>query len=247
MTSCDIIQVINISKNFGQTMALDQVSFTIKEGETLCIIGMSGSGKSTLLKMINQLLLPSKGQIIFDGKNIESFVPIELRRQIGYVLQQPALFPHWTIRKNIGLVPRLLNWPSEKIQKRIDELLQLMQLPSGHFADRYPSQLSGGQQQRVGIARALAARPKAMLYDEPFSSLDPMTRSDLRKEVLYLKKNLNITNVFVTHHIREAFSLGDKVLILHKGRKIQHGTPDEIRSQPANEFVTEFIKTGYEE
>lgn len=197
--------------------------------------------------MINRLLEPSEGQILFQGQNIDTFVPIELRRQIGYVLQQPALFPHWTIRKNIGLVPRLLKWPHEKIDERVDDLLELMQLPSGDFAERYPSQLSGGQQQRIGIARALAARPKAMLYDEPFSALDPMTRSDLRKEVLHLKKSLRITSIFVTHHIREAFSLGDKVLILHEGRKIQHGTPDEIRDQPVSEFVTKFIETGYEE
>lgn len=213
----------------------------------MCIIGMSGSGKSTLLKMVNRLLEPSSGQILFQEKNINSYVPVELRRKIGYVLQQPALFPHWTIRKNISLVPHLLKWPPEEIDQRVDELLELMQLPSGQFAERYPSQLSGGQQQRIGIARALAARPMAMLYDEPFSALDPMTRSDLRKEVLHLKKSLQITSIFVTHHIQEAFSLGDKVLILHKGRKIQYGTPEEIKNHPANEFVSKFIKTGYEE
>ncbi len=197
--------------------------------------------------MVNRLLEPSAGRILFQGRNVDTFVPVDLRRQIGYVLQQPALFPHWTIRKNISLVPQLLKWSREEINERVEELLELMQLPSGQFAERYPSQLSGGQQQRIGIARALAARPKAMLYDEPFSALDPMTRSDLRKEVLHLKKSLQITSIFVTHHVREAFSLGDKVLILHEGRKVQYGTPDEIRNQPASEFVTKFIETGYEE
>ncbi len=195
--------------------------------------------------MINRLLEPSDGRILFQGNNLDTLPAVDLRRQIGYVLQQPALFPHWTVRKNIGLVPRLLNWPKEKISQRVSELLQLMQLPAGDFADRYPHQLSGGQQQRIGIARALAARPKLMLYDEPFSALDPMTRAGLGQEVLQLKKNLQITSIFVTHNIREAFTLGDRILILHEGRKIQYGTPEEIQNHPASEFVTKFIETGY--
>lgn len=206
---------------------------------------MSGSGKSTLLKTINRLLEPSGGHILFQGTNINTFPAVDLRRQIGYVLQQPALFPHWTIRKNIGLVPRLLKWPEEKIYQRVSELLQLMQLPTGDFADRYPHQLSGGQQQRIGIARALAARPKLMLYDEPFSALDPMTRDGLGQEVLQLKKNLHITSIFVTHNIREAFTLGDHILILHEGRMIQYGTPEEIQNHPASGFVNKFIEIGY--
>lgn len=217
----------------------------MNEGETLCVIGMSGSGKSTLLKMINRLLEPTDGRIFFQGHNLATLPIVELRRQIGYVLQQPALFPHWTIRKNIGLVPHLLNWSNEKIDERVSELLQLMQLPAGDFADRYPHQLSGGQQQRIGIARALAARPRVILYDEPFSALDPMTRSDLGQEVLQLKKNLQITSIFVTHHVREAFNLGDQILILHEGRKVQYGTPEEIQNHPASGFVTKFIETGY--
>lgn len=239
------IEGLNLTKHFGKVKALWNVSFEVLEGQTLCVIGMSGSGKSTLLKMINRMLDPSAGKILYQGKNIRNIPPDELRRKIGYVLQQPALFPHWTIKKNISLVPRLLNWTEEKVNSRVTELLDLMQLPSGQFADRYPAQLSGGQQQRVGIARALAARPGIMLYDEPFSALDPITRSDLRQEVLHLKNNLNITSVFVTHDIREAFVLGDQVLILHEGQRIRYGTPEEIRNHPGSDFVEKFIHTGY--
>lgn len=225
--------------------ALDSVSFHLQEGETLCVIGMSGSGKSTLLKIVNRLLDPTKGEVLFQNENIAHFPPEELRRQIGYVLQQPALFPHWTIRQNIGLVPRLLGWPEKKIEQRVLELLQLMQLPDGSFADRFPGQLSGGQQQRIGIARALAARPKLMLYDEPFSALDPLTRADLRHEVLQLKSYVQMSSIFITHDIREACILGDKIMVLHEGKKIQYGTPEDILTHPANDFVARFIETGY--
>lgn len=209
-------------------------------------MGTSGSGKSTLLRTLNRLLPITQGEIEFQGKNIQNIPAIELRRQIGYVLQQPALFPHWTAEKNIALVPTLLKWPKEKIKTRVEELFELMQMPYSTYAERYPSELSGGEQQRIGIARALAAQPNLVLYDEPFSALDPITRTDLQEEVLHLKEKLHITSIFVTHDVKEAFLLGDDVLILDKGKMIQTGTPEEIMERPANAFVEKFIKTEYE-
>jgi len=209
-------------------------------------MGTSGSGKSTLLRTLNRLIPFSEGKIEFRGQDIMDIPDIELRRQIGYVLQQPALFPHWNTEKNIGLVPRLLNWPKEKTASRVKELLELMQMPYKKYGNRYPSELSGGEQQRVGIARALAAKPKLILYDEPFSALDPITKTDLQQEVLRLKENMQITSIFVTHDVEEAFLLGDRVLILDHGKVMQTGTPEEIKQNPANEFVKKFIKTKNE-
>lgn len=161
------------------------------------------------------------------------------------MLQQSGLFPHWTVRKNIGLVLRLLKWPQNQIETRVDELLALMQMPANQYAGRFPSELSGGQQQRVGIARALAANPKLILFDEPFSALDPITRRELQQEVLRLKNSLQKTSIFVTHDVKEAFLLGDQILILENGRGIQWGTPEEIRSKPANKYVEQFIASAY--
>lgn len=186
------------------------------------------------------------GKIEYRGIDILNFPEIQLRRQIGYVLQQPALFPHWTTEKNIGLVPRLLDWPREKIEARTKELLELMQMPYEKYGHRYLSQLSGGEQQRIGIARALAANPKLVLYDEPFSALDPITRADLQQEVLRLKKRMRITSVFVTHQVKEAFLLGDRVLILDHGKVMQIGTPLEIKNNPSNDFVRRFIDSEYD-
>lgn len=199
-----------------------------------------------MLRTLNRLTPISEGKIEFRGKDILEIPEIQLRRQIGYVLQQPALFPHWTTEKNIGLVPRLLDWPREKIEARTKELLELMQMPYEKYGHRYLSELSGGEQQRIGIARALAANPKLVLYDEPFSALDPITRADLQQEVLRLKKMMRITSVFVTHQVKEAFLLGDRVLILHHGKVVQIGTPKEIKQNPANEFVRKFIDTEYD-
>lgn len=225
---------------------MDDVSFTVNEGETLSIIGTSGSGKSTLLRTLNRLISTTHGKIEFRGKNIMDIPVIELRRQIGYVLQEPALFPHWTTEKNIELVPRLLGWSKEKIAERVQELMELMQLPYKTYGTRYPSELSGGEKQRIGIARALAAKPDLVLFDEPFSALDPITRADLQQEVLRLKQKLKTTSVFVTHDVKEAFLLGDRVLILNHGKMIQTGTPKEIMTNPVNDFVEKFIATDYE-
>lgn len=199
-----------------------------------------------MLRTLNRLTPITDGKIEYRGIDILNFPEIQLRRQIGYVLQQPALFPHWTTERNIGLVPRLLEWSREKIEARTKELLELMQMPYEKYSHRYPSELSGGEQQRIGIARALAANPKLVLYDEPFSALDPITRSDLQQEVLRLKKKMHITSVFVTHQVKEAFLLGDRVLILHHGKVVQIGTPKEIKQNPANEFVRKFIDTEYD-
>lgn len=169
---------------------------------------------------------------------------VELRRKIGFVLQQPALFPHLTVRENVEVVPKLLDWKSERRKARTEELLDLLGLETDSFADRYPSELSGGQQQRVGIARALAADPDLILFDEPFSALDPITRADLQNEVLRLREKFHKTTVFVTHDIREAFLLGDQVVILNEGKIVQSGSPREIEAAPANDFVKRFIETG---
>lgn len=207
----------------------------------LCIIGASGSGKSTLLRLINKMYDADSGSIEIFDHDIKNSPPTLLRRKIGYVLQQPGLFPHWTVAKNIGLVPRLNKQPKNEIESRIDELLNLIQMPPETYRSRYPAELSGGQQQRVGIARALAAKPKLMLFDEPFSALDPITRSELQTQLKKLKEKLNLTGIFVTHDVREAFALGDKVMILNEGKMVQMGTPDEIRANPKDEYVKRFI------
>ena len=208
----------------------------------LSIIGSSGSGKSTILRLLNRLYELDQGNIQIFGSDITNVSPTLLRRKIGYVLQQPGLFPHWTASKNIGLVPKLNGWSKSEIDQRVHDVLKLVKMPPEKFKARYPSELSGGQQQRIGIARALAAKPELMLFDEPFSALDPITRSELQGEIKNLKRTLNLTGVFVTHDIREAFLLGDRVLILDHGKIIQTGTPDEIRQNPANSYVKTFIK-----
>ena len=207
----------------------------------LCIIGASGSGKSTLLRILNRLYEPDSGKIEISGSDIRDSSPTLLRRKIGYVLQQPGLFPHWTVAKNIGLVPRLNKWSKAEVSNRVSELMELVQMPPEIYKNRYPAELSGGQQQRVGIARALAARSKLILFDEPFSALDPITRGELQEEVKRLKETLNLTGIFVTHDVREAFLLGDLVLILNEGKLVQIGTPDEIKRNPANDYVKKFI------
>ncbi len=178
------------------------------------------------------------------GQKVNYRDSVELRRKIGFVLQQPALFPHMTTQQNIEVVPKLLDWDTDRRRARTSELLDLLGMDPDSFRDRYPSELSGGQQQRVGIARALAANPELILFDEPFSALDPITRGDLQNEILRLKEKLHKTTVFVTHDIREAFLLGDEVVILNEGKIVQSGTPSDIEAAPANDFVQRFIETG---
>ena len=239
-----MIHVKNLSKVFaGNVVAVKSVSFELNEGETLCMIGTSGCGKTTTLKMLNRLLAPTGGEIFILGKNILEQDQIQVRRKIGYVIQGGGLFPHWTVARNIGLIPRMEKWEDEKIAKRTDELLTLVELEPEKFRNRYPAELSGGQQQRVGIARALAADPPVILLDEPFSALDPITRNQMQTEFIRLKKLVKKTMVFVTHDLKEAFNLSDKILVMNKGEMQQYGTPEQLKNSPANDFVKSFLES----
>ncbi|MGK9431472.1 betaine/proline/choline family ABC transporter ATP-binding protein [Bacillus atrophaeus] len=231
----------NVSKNYkGGKKAVNSINLKIEKGEFICFIGPSGCGKTTTMKMINRLIEPSSGTIYIDGENIMEQDPVELRRKIGYVIQQIGLFPHMTIQQNIALVPKLLKWPEEKRKERARELLKLVDM-GPEYLDRYPHELSGGQQQRIGVLRALAAEPPLILMDEPFGALDPITRDSLQEEFKKLQKTLHKTIVFVTHDMDEAIKLADRIVILKAGEIVQVGTPDEILRNPADEFVEEFI------
>lgn len=220
--------------------AVKNIDLDIAKGEFIVFIGPSGCGKTTTMKMINRLIEPTSGSIYIDGENIMDQDPVELRRKIGYVIQQIGLFPHMTIQQNITLVPRLLKWPEEKRKKRAEELLQLVDM-GPEYLNRYPHELSGGQQQRIGVLRALAAEPPLILMDEPFGALDPITRDSLQEEFKKLQKSLDKTIVFVTHDMDEAIKLADRIVILRAGEIVQVGTPDDILRNPADEFVEEFI------
>ncbi|MCY8513644.1 betaine/proline/choline family ABC transporter ATP-binding protein [Bacillus atrophaeus] len=231
----------NVSKNYkGGKKAVNSINLKIEKGEFICFIGPSGCGKTTTMKMINRLIEPSSGTISIDGENIMEQDPVELRRKIGYVIQQIGLFPHMTIQQNIALVPKLLKWPEEKRKERARELLKLVDM-GPEYLDRYPHELSGGQQQRIGVLRALAAEPPLILMDEPFGALDPITRDSLQEEFKKLQKTLHKTIVFVTHDMDEAIKLADRIVILKAGEIVQVGTPDEILRNPADVFVEEFI------
>lgn len=234
-----MISLKNVNKYFdpGQIRAVHDLSLDIADGETLVLLGSSGCGKTTILKMINRIIEPSSGTILVDGKNILERNPIEVRRSMGYVIQEIGLFPHMNIEENVSVVMKLKNWPEEKRKNRAEEVLELVGLESGKFSGRYPDELSGGQQQRVGVARALAADPSLLLMDEPFSAVDAVTRELLQQELLLLKKRLRKTIVFVTHDIFEAFTLADRIVILHEGKLQQVGTKEEILSSPETEFV----------
>src|ERR1700685_1626915 len=208
---------------------LRDLNLVVPRGETLVLLGRSGAGKSTALKLINRMLEPSEGAVLVGGRSTLEGDPIELRRRIGYVIQEVGLFPHFTVEQNISLVPRLERWPEERIRPRGAELLPLVGLREGEFLHRYPHQLSGGQRQRVGVARALAADPPILLMDEPFGALDPLTRSDMQKEFLALQKRLSKTIVFVTHDVREALLLASRIALLDGGKMIGMYTPAEFR------------------
>lgn len=229
-------------KEFANTRAVDDISFEVKEGENVVLLGTSGCGKTTTLRMINRLTEASSGSIYVDGKNIKEVEPEELRQSMGYVLQHNGLFPHYTIAQNIAIVPELLKWPKKKIQSRTSQLLEQLHL-FPEFLTLYPRQLSGGQQQRVGLARALAADPPVLLMDEPFGALDAITRSDITKDFSSMEVLKNKTIVLVTHDISEAFEIGDKVLLMDKGKIVQQGKPTELLFHPRNEFVTDFFSS----
>jgi osmoprotectant transport system ATP-binding protein len=225
--------------------AVDDTSLDIPAGEIVIFVGPSGCGKTTMMRMINRLSEPTSGRILIGEKDALSIKPTELRRSIGYAIQQAGLFPHMTIRQNVGLVPGLLRWERKRIADRVDELLDLVGLEPGQYADRYPRQLSGGQQQRVGVARALAADPPVLLMDEPFGAVDPITRSTLQDELLRLQSELHKTIVFVTHDFGEAIKLGDRIAVLGQQSKVlQYDTPQAILAGPADETVAGFVGSG---
>ena len=239
------IELKNVRKRFlnSEHDAVSDTSFKVKKGEIIVILGSSGSGKTTLLKMINRLHETTEGDIFFLGESIKSLSVNEYRRKIGYVIQQSGLFPHMRVEENIAVVPKVLNWNEEKISKRIDELMNLVKLPPKLYRRRYPRQLSGGEQQRVGLARAMAADPEVMLMDEPFGAVDPIVRKNLQDELIKIQNKLKKTILFVTHDIQEAFKLGDKVIIMDRGKIQQYDTPYNILFNPSNDFVKQFVST----
>jgi osmoprotectant transport system ATP-binding protein len=237
-----MISFENVSKKYNDgTYAVKEFNLHINEGELLVLIGPSGSGKTTTLKMINRLIPLTEGTIKISDVKISDYDIHELRWDIGYVLQQIALFPHMTIEENIAVVPELKKWESQKINHRIDELLHMVGLDPKTYRKRKPHELSGGQQQRIGVARALAANPPIILMDEPFSALDPISREKLQDDLIVLQKDIKKTIVFVTHDMKEALKLGDRICLMKEGRIVQTGTPDEFLYQPANDFVREFV------
>jgi osmoprotectant transport system ATP-binding protein len=224
------------------TPAVDDLSLTVPAGEICMLVGPSGGGKTTAMKMVNRLIDISEGDITIGGRSVRSLDVIELRRGIGYVIQQTGLFPHMTVAENVATVPRLLGWDKERIRARADELLDLVDLPAVDYRDRYATQLSGGERQRVGLARALAADPPVMLMDEPFGALDPITRTRLQHEFMRIHREVGKTVIFVTHDIDEAILMGDRIAILRPGGRLaQYDTPDAILAGPADEFVASFV------
>ena len=237
----EMIRLEHVTKSFGRYKALDDVSIVVEEGEFLTVIGRSGCGKTTMLRMINGLQKPDSGKVYAAGEDVGEADLIRLRRKIGYVIQNKGLFPHMTVEKNIIYVP-VISGQKDKRQNRklAEELIGLVGLER-EMLDRYPEELSGGQQQRVGIARALASRPKLLLMDEPFGALDEITKRAMQNELLALQKKLGMTVVFITHDIREAMKLGDRVLVMEQGKIAQFDTPETVKKHPADEFVKELI------
>lgn len=233
-----------ITKKYSgtQTPAVDAVSFEVPEGSTCMLVGTSGSGKTTLLRMVNRLIEPTSGEILIEGKNILQENPIQLRRRIGYVIQQVGLFPHMNIAENVRVTADIAGgWSKQKINQRVDELLDLVGLPPDEYRKRFPRQLSGGQQQRVGLARALATDPTILLMDEPFGALDAITRARMQDELLQIQRGVHKTILFVSHDMEEAFKLGDQIAVLSQGKLMQLGTPVELLAQPANDFVRQLV------
>ena len=236
------VELVDVRKRFpAGAVALDGVSLAVPEGRVLVLLGTSGSGKTTALKTLNRLVEPDSGSVVVLGRRLESWDPIELRRRTGYVIQEAGLIPHFTVERNVALVPELLGWPEARRAARARELLALVGLDAARFAPLRPAQLSGGERQRVGIARALAADPPLMLMDEPFGALDPLTRRRLQEEFRGLQSRLGKTVVLVTHDVSEAFRLGDEVAVMDRGRLLQRGAPGQIRESPQPGFVADFI------
>ena len=242
------VELVNAGYRVNGGKALVKgLSFTIDQGETLVLLGRSGSGKTTTLKLINCLLKPTEGEVRVLGRSTREWDPIRLRRQIGYVIQEGGLFPHYTVARNVSLVPELEGWPRERIDARVKELMQLIGLPFEEFASRYPHQLSGGQRQRVGVARSLAADPPLLLLDEPFGALDPITRRQLQREFRELQQRLGKTAVFVTHDVREAFQLAARIGLLVDGTMVELCTPDQFlhSTHPEVQAFVECLKDNF--
>lgn len=235
-----MIELKNVTKRYGNLTAVDHLNMEIRDGEMITLVGESGCGKSTTLRMINRLVDYDEGEILINGKDIHSFKPEELRRRIGYAIQNTGLFPHMTVGENIAIVPRLLKWKENDILKREEELLKLVGLEPAVYINKYPSELSGGEAQRVGVARALAGRPEIILMDEPFGAVDPINRAVLQQEFLKIQKQLKITAVFVTHDIDEAMKLGDRIAIMSHGKLQCLDTPDRVILSD-NSFVQKFL------
>jgi len=236
-----MIKFENVSKAYEENNVVKNLSFEIKKGELCVLIGPSGCGKSTSLKMINRLVEPTEGAITIEGKNVRDFKPEILRRRIGYVIQNIGLFPHLSVKENISVVPKLLKWDKDKIDKRVSELMHLMGMQESLFLKKHPSELSGGQAQRIGVARALAADPDIVLMDEPFGALDPITKSGLQNEILRLQRKVQKTIVFVTHDIDEAVKLADRIAVMNEGKLVAYDKPEAILNNKENEFIKKFV------
>ncbi len=232
-----LVEFRDVSYEVGGRQILSNVNFTVEPGETLVLLGRSGSGKTTALKMTNGMLFPTSGQVLVEGRPTTQWDPIRLKRHIGYVIQDVGLFPHFTVAENVGLVPTLEGWPKADVEQRVERLLEEMGLPPAEYLRRYPRQLSGGQRQRVGVARALAADPSLLLFDEPFGALDPVTRVELQRQFLDLRRDLRKTSIFVTHDVREALRLGTRIGLLTRGRLEVAADPQEFRNARTEEAL----------
>ncbi|MPZ16155.1 MAG: ATP-binding cassette domain-containing protein [Chloroflexi bacterium] len=244
------VEFRRVSKTYGvdgrkpvdAPAAVHDLTLSVMPGEICVLVGPSGCGKTTTLKMVNRLVEPTSGHVLVDGLDVVAVDAVALRRRIGYVIQQIGLFPHETVAENVATVPRLLEWPRDRIRRRVDELLTLVGLDPDRHRDRYPSQLSGGERQRVGVARALAAEPPLMLMDEPFGAVDPISRERLQDEFLRIQRQIGMTVLFVTHDIDEAIKVGDRVAVMeHGGRLAQYSSPDELLMRPASDYVARFV------
>jgi osmoprotectant transport system ATP-binding protein len=239
-----VIELVDVAKRYGRgdaAWAVRHASVSVAEGELVAVLGESGSGKTTLLKMVNRLIDPDHGEVRVGGRDVRAEDPVALRRTIGYVIQQAGLLPHLSVADNVAMVPRLLRWRAADITARVDELLALVGLPAATYRDRFPDQLSGGQRQRVGVARALAARPRVLLLDEPFGALDPITRVGLQDELRRIHRELALTTIIVTHDMVEALTLADRIVVMRGGEIRQTATPRELLAAPADDYVARLV------